>query len=119
MVNPTRQSEDSVDPLDRALSPPPKETSEQRTQREAKEVEAKRESDWIDDQIKTEKRANSLKKEPVKVLMLGQAESGVSPLLPYFTCELTRSYSVLVLAFRQVNDDKRFHLGFTHHPASQ
>lgn len=90
MVNPSRQSEDSVDPLSRALSPPPKETSEQRTQREAKEAEAKRVSDRIDDQIKTERRTKSLKKDPVGVLMLGQPESGASPPL-CFTRELTRS----------------------------
>ena len=114
MANPSRQSEDSVDPLSRALSPPPKETSEQRTQREAKEAEDKRVSDRIDDQIKTEKRTNSLKNNPVRVLMLGQAESGASPSLLYSTRELNS-----VLAFRQVNDDKRFLFGFTHHPSSQ
>lgn len=83
MVNFSRQSEDSVDPLSRALSPPPKETSEQRAQREAIEADARRVSDRIDDQIKTEKRAISLKKDPVRVLMLGPAESGASPSLLY------------------------------------
>lgn len=76
MLDLTRRSEDSIDPLTRALSPPPKETSEQRTLREANEAEARRVSDRIDEQIKSEKQANSRKKTPVKVLMLGQAESG-------------------------------------------
>ena len=71
-----RHSEDSVDPLSHALSPPRKENAEQRVQREAKEAEARRVSERIDDQIKTEKQANSRKKVPVRVLMLGQAESG-------------------------------------------
>ena len=84
MVNFSRQSEDSVDPLSRALSPPPKETPEQRTQREAKEVDARRVSDRIDDQIKTEKRAVSLKKDPVRVLMLGPAESGAFTITPLY-----------------------------------
>lgn len=90
MVNFSRQSEDSVDPLSRALSPPPKETPEQRTQREAKEADAKRVSDRIDDQIKTEKRAVSLKKDPVRVLMLGPAESGKSTTIKVFQMSYTR-----------------------------
>ena len=76
MLDLTRRSEDSIDPLTRALSPPPKETPDQRALREANEAEARRVSDRIDEQIKSEKQANSRKKTPVKVLMLGQAESG-------------------------------------------
>jgi hypothetical protein len=77
MLDLTRRSEDSsIDPLARALSPPPKETPEQRALREANEAEARRVSDRIDEQIKSEKQANSRQKIPVKVLMLGQAESG-------------------------------------------
>jgi hypothetical protein len=71
-----RRSEDSIDPLSRALSPPAKESTEQRVQREAKEIEARRVSERIDDQLKSEKQTSSRKKAPVRVLMLGQAESG-------------------------------------------
>lgn len=76
-----RRSEDSIDPLSRALQPPPNETLEQRAEREAKEVEARRVSDRIDEQIKSEKQANSRGKTQVKVLLLGQAESGALPSL--------------------------------------
>ncbi len=75
MVN-LRRSEDSTDPLSQALEPPANETSEQRAVREAKEAEARLVSDRIDEQIKSEKQANSRSKAQVKVLLLGQAESG-------------------------------------------
>ena len=80
MVNLTR-SEDSTDPLSRVLEPPADETSEQRTVREAKEAEARRVSERIDEQIKSEKQAKSRSKAQVKVLLLGQAESGALPSL--------------------------------------
>jgi hypothetical protein len=80
MVNFTR-SEDLIDPLSRVLEPPANETSEQRAAREAREAEARRVSDRIDEQIRSEKQANSRNRAPVKVLMLGQAESGAPPLL--------------------------------------
>jgi guanine nucleotide-binding protein alpha-1 subunit len=72
---------DSTDPLSRALVPPANETSEQRAMREAKEAEARRVSERIDEQIKSEKQAKSRSKSPVKVLLLGQAESGGLPSL--------------------------------------
>jgi len=80
MVNFTR-SEDSTDPLSRVLEPPVNETLEQRAVREADEVEARRVSDRIDEQIKSDKQANSRSKAQVKVLLLGQAESGALPSL--------------------------------------
>jgi hypothetical protein len=80
MINLTR-SEDSTDPLSRALEPPANETSEQRSVREAKEAEARWVSDCIDEQIKSEKQASSRSKAQVKVLLLGQAESGALPSL--------------------------------------
>jgi hypothetical protein len=78
MIN-LRRSVDSTDPLSRALEPPANETSEQRAEREVMEAEARRVSDRIDEQIKSEKQANS--KVQVKVLLLGQAESGALPSL--------------------------------------
>ncbi|KAH9164926.1 guanine nucleotide binding protein, alpha subunit, partial [Lactarius sanguifluus] len=74
---------ESLDPLARALAPPEDETPEHRAMREAKETEARRVSERIDEQIRMEKQANSRKKLTVKVLMLGQVESGTSavPLL--------------------------------------
>jgi guanine nucleotide-binding protein subunit alpha len=77
----TARSEDTTDPLSRVLAPPTNETSEQCAAREAKEAEARRVSERIDEQIRSEKQANSRNRAPVKVLMLGQAESGAPPLL--------------------------------------
>ncbi len=74
-------SEDPTDPLSRALEPPANETSKERAVREAKEAEARRVSERIDEQIKSEKQAKSRSKAQVKVLMLGQAESGTLPSL--------------------------------------
>jgi hypothetical protein len=79
MVTLTRRtSDESLGPLARALALPSNETPEQRALRETKESEARRVSERIDEQIRLEKQANSRKKIPVKVLMLGQAESGAS-----------------------------------------
>ncbi|KAF8267947.1 guanine nucleotide binding protein, alpha subunit [Lactarius quietus] len=77
MVTLTRRSDESLGPLARALAPPPRETPEQRALRETNESEARRVSERIDEQIRLERQANSRKKA-VKVLMLGQAESGKS-----------------------------------------
>ena len=53
MVN-LAHSEDLADPLSRALQPPLNETQEQRAAREAKEADAKRVSDRIDEQIRAQ-----------------------------------------------------------------
>ncbi|KAI0288106.1 guanine nucleotide binding protein, alpha subunit [Russula brevipes] len=72
------------------LAPPPRETPQQRTVREAKEAEAREVSDQIDEQLRLEKQANSRKKAPVKVLMLGQAESGKSTTVKVFQMSYAR-----------------------------
>lgn len=64
------------DPLTAALAPPPNETAEQKEAREAAEAEARRISEEIDEQLKAERAAQKKKKAPVKVLLLGQSESG-------------------------------------------
>ncbi|KAH9067983.1 G-alpha-domain-containing protein [Lactarius deliciosus] len=71
-----------LDPLARVLAPPEDETPEHRAMREAKETEARRVSERIDEQIIMDKQANS-RKLTVKVLMLGQVESGTSA-IPHF-----------------------------------
>jgi predicted GTPase len=71
-----------TDPFTTFLVPPPNETSQQRAERERKEAEAQRASDRIDEELKMEKAA--LKKHQkglVKVLLLGQSESGKSTTL--------------------------------------
>lgn len=66
------------DPLTLAAAPPPDETPAQRIAREKAELEARRVSDEIDEQIKAERLAVKRRKRPVKVLLLGQSESGTS-----------------------------------------
>lgn len=63
------------DPLTAALAPPANETPAQREIRERDEAEAKRVSDEIDAQIRREREAEK-KRKPVKLLLLGQSESG-------------------------------------------
>lgn len=66
------------DPLTLAAMPPFDETPAQRIVREKAELEAKMVSDEIDEQIKAERAATKRRKRPVKVLLLGQSESGTS-----------------------------------------
>ena len=68
---------ESVDPIDLLAAPPKDETSAERAVREAREAEAKRISDAIDEQLRVERAARTKKKAPVKVLLLGQSESGM------------------------------------------
>lgn len=66
----------SDDPLDEVLRPPPDETPEQRELRLEREAEAKRISLAIDASIKAERQARR-KKRIVRLLLLGQSESGM------------------------------------------
>jgi hypothetical protein len=67
------------DPLTLAALPPSNETSGERDKRLRDEAEAKRVSDAIDAQLKEERLAQKRRKE-VKVLLLGQSESGKASL---------------------------------------
>ncbi|KAJ7931299.1 guanine nucleotide-binding protein alpha-4 subunit [Mycena leptocephala] len=71
------------DPLDAVLRPPPDETPEQAVVREAREAEARRVSAAIDADIKAERLARR-KKRIVRLLLLGQSESGKSTTLRQF-----------------------------------
>ncbi|KAI0314443.1 G-alpha-domain-containing protein [Amylostereum chailletii] len=75
---------DSVDPLDILSAPPKDETPEQRAMREREEAEARRVSDLIDEQLKAERTSRAKRKQPVKVLLLGQSESGKSTTVKNF-----------------------------------
>lgn len=66
---------DSDDPLTLALAPPPNETPEERTNRLGQEAEAQRISDEIDEALKRE-RAALKRRKVMKMLLLGQSESG-------------------------------------------
>lgn len=63
------------DPLTLAISPPSNETPDQREQRLREEAKAKKISEDIDEEIKAQKNAQR-KRPNVKVLLLGQSESG-------------------------------------------
>ncbi|KAH6909393.1 guanine nucleotide binding protein, alpha subunit [Coprinopsis sp. MPI-PUGE-AT-0042] len=71
------------DPLDEILKPPPDETPEQRAIRLEREAESKRISLAIDATIKEERQARR-KKRIVRLLLLGQSESGKSTTLRQF-----------------------------------
>lgn len=64
------------DPLTVAMLPPAGETPEEALARQRREAEAKRVSDAIDDELREERAAMKKRKRPVKILLLGQAESG-------------------------------------------
>ena len=68
------------DPLAAALLPPPDETPEERERRVKAEDEAKKRSDNIDKMLREGER-QSRRKKSVKVLLLGQSESGKSTTL--------------------------------------
>ncbi|KAH7882786.1 guanine nucleotide binding protein, alpha subunit [Phlebopus sp. FC_14] len=72
------------DPFASILAPPPNETPDEKEAREQAEAEARRISDAIDEQIRQERNALKKKKKPVKVLLLGQSESGKSATLKNF-----------------------------------
>lgn len=65
----------SDDPFEEFLRPPPNELPEERERRIAQEEEAKKVSMAIDASIKAEKQARR-KKRIVRLLLLGQSESG-------------------------------------------
>jgi polynucleotide 5'-kinase involved in rRNA processing len=68
------------DPLAAALRPPENETPDERERRLNAEEEARRVSDGIDAMIRAEKKEKRVKQE-IKVLLLGQSESGKSTTL--------------------------------------
>ena len=68
------------DPFAALLQPPPNETEEQRAERLRKEEEARKRSENIDRMLRHDEKARRRKKT-VKVLLLGQSESGKSTTL--------------------------------------
>lgn len=73
-----------MDPISLALAPPPNESLAQRKLREAEEEQARRISLKIDEQIKVERAALKKNKDCVKVLVLGQSESGTCPPISFY-----------------------------------
>lgn len=64
-----------VDPLSKLMQPPPGETVEERRARQDYEAESKRISEDIDRQLQVESAARK-KSKIIRVLLLGQGESG-------------------------------------------
>ncbi|KAJ7484350.1 guanine nucleotide binding protein, alpha subunit [Mycena latifolia] len=96
----------SDDPLDAVLRPPPDETEQEAALREAREAEARRVSSLIDADIRAERQARR-KKRIVRLLLLGQSESGKSTTLRQFqrlyTPTAFRSERILWRAVIQLN----------------
>ncbi|KAJ6502886.1 guanine nucleotide binding protein, alpha subunit [Mycena vitilis] len=73
-----------VDPIAAALAPASDESSEDREKRIISERAAKQVSDEIDDQLNRERQLAKSQVKPVKILLLGQSESGKSTTLKNF-----------------------------------
>lgn len=67
-----------VDPLTLAIAPPATETAEERWEREQQEARARTISTQIDEALRAERMTMKRKGKPIKVLVLGQSESGKS-----------------------------------------
>lgn len=68
-----------VDPFLQFMRPPPNETPAQMTARLKREADAQRISDLIDEDIRQARNVAKHERNVVKLLLLGQAESGRSP----------------------------------------
>jgi hypothetical protein len=64
------------DPFYELMQPPPNETPAQKTARQKRELDAQRHSDKIDEDIKQERVEAKNQRGVIKVLLLGQSESG-------------------------------------------
>jgi hypothetical protein len=98
---PQNRRHSPADPFDAVLHPPPDETPAQREARILAEQRAKQVNDAIDEQLRVE-RAELKKNQPdVKVLLLGQSESGKST-------TLKRRYPIVVLWLCNPPNDRMY-----------
>ena len=78
---PQNRRHSTVDPFDAVLRPPSDETPAQREMRILAEQQAKQVSDAIDEQLRVERAELKRNRPDVKILLLGQSESGKSTTL--------------------------------------
>jgi guanine nucleotide-binding protein subunit alpha len=69
---------DTTDPLAVITAPSPNESPHEKAAREEREAEARRISDLIDEELRAERAVRKKEDGMVKILLLGQGESGVS-----------------------------------------
>ncbi|KAG2001571.1 heterotrimeric G protein alpha subunit, variant 2 [Coprinopsis cinerea AmutBmut pab1-1] len=72
------------DPFYELMQPPPDETPAQATARQKRELDAQRINDRIDEEIKQERARAKKERNVIKLLLLGQSESGKSTTLKNF-----------------------------------
>ncbi|KAK6974516.1 guanine nucleotide binding protein, alpha subunit [Favolaschia claudopus] len=75
---------DEADPISQALSPPQNESEQDKQKRDLRERAAKLASDEIDARLNKERLQIRRTPKPVKILLLGQSESGKSTMLKNF-----------------------------------
>ncbi|KAF7973097.1 hypothetical protein HWV62_16198 [Athelia sp. TMB] len=91
LPEPAPQNGPEEDPLETWSLPPMDESSEERVARELLEAEARRRSDAIDEAIKADRaKLKRERREVVKVLLVGQSESGKSTTLKNFRMRYAR-----------------------------
>lgn len=94
-----------ADPFENVLRPPLEETPAERDARIRAEQKAKRVSDAIDEQLRTERADLKRNRVDVKILLLGQSESGKSttlkrmcPIISFPPCPVIRRGNVSLSA---------------------